>query len=144
MDMINTATNKKFVFTNENILDIETLYKKIRSLSFPSIQKLENYLETQYTDVQKTNEIIEKNLYSLIINLKKLNNRYLASKLETAYKVRLEWYEKKAYLEINLVSVFDIPQKYSVVKSIEECNKKIEFYENEIFSITSQINKGYE
>jgi hypothetical protein len=143
-NMINTAINKKFNFTNENILDIETLFIKIRSLSFANIQKLENYLETQYTDEQKTNDIIEGYLHSLITNLKKLENHYLASKLETAYKVRLEWYEKKTYLEFNSISVSDIPQKYSIDKSIAECNKKIEFYENEIFSITSQINKGYE
>lgn len=136
LTMIATATEGKFIFTNDNVVDIEGLFDKIKSLPLSKIQTIEYYLESQYTDISRTDKIIGDNLKSI---LTKFENTYLTSKLEAACKARQEWYEKKSYLALNLVSIYDVNQKFSVRKSIEECDKNITSYESEICSIIAKI-----
>lgn len=141
-DILSKATEGKFHFTNDNIIDVESLFRLITSLSITKIEKIEQYLRNQYTDVNKTNNLLEKNLPKIKSKMDYFQDKYVKSKLETAYGARQEWYEKKAYFETKLPNISDITQIYTIEKHIAECNMKIKDYENEISSITNQINDG--
>lgn len=138
--MLNIATQEKFQFTNDNVIDVEGLFRLIASLNVAKIEKMEVYLKNQYTDIQTTNDVLDTNLPSLKTKIDKFQDNFLKSKLETAYIARLEWYEKKAFFETNLPSISDLNQKFSIEKQISECNKKIEIYENDIITITNRIS----
>jgi hypothetical protein len=137
--MLSSATQGKFQFTNENVIDIEGLFSKIKSLSLEKIKLIENYLKCQYTDIETTNNILNKNLPHIKNKLGDFQNKFLKSKLEASCNARQEWYEKKAFFEGNLPSISDLNQKFSVEKNLKECNQKIELYENEIILISNQI-----
>lgn len=141
ISMLNTATQGKFQFRNDNIIDVEGLFRLITSLDLTKIKKIERYLISQYTDIETTNFILNKNIPNIIDNIDSPQAKYLKSKLETAYTARQEWNEKKAFLETNLPSISDLNQKFSIEKQISECNKKIKIYENDIVTITNQINE---
>lgn len=138
--VLGKATQGKFQFTNDNVIDIEGLFKLIASLNLTKIEKIERYLINQYTDIVTTNLILNKNIPTILNKIDRFQDKYLKSKLETGYTVRQEWYEKKAFLEANLPSISDLNQKFSIEKQIKECNKKIQIYENDIVEITNQIN----
>lgn len=132
--MIRTATQNKFSFDDNNILDVESLFQKITTLPLDKIQKIETYLKSQYTDIEITNQLIINKIPNLIGD-QNYKNEYLKSQLNNAYKARQEWFDKKSYLEVNLASIYDINQKFSIDKSIRECNDKILEYENTIFNL---------
>jgi len=140
ISVLNTATQGEFQFTNDNVIDVEGLFRLIASLDLAKIEKVEKYLINQYTDIETTNFILNKNIPSIVNKIDGSQNKYIQTKLETAYIARQEWYEKKAFFETKLPSISDLNQIFSIEKQISECNKKIEIYENEIITIINQTN----
>ncbi|AWV97035.1 SMEK domain-containing protein [Arcticibacterium luteifluviistationis] len=138
--ILDKATQGRFQFTNDNVIDVEGLFQLIASLGLTKIEKIEEYLKSQFTDVETTNFVLNTNIPSIINKIDNPQDEYLKSKLKTAYNARQEWYEKKAYLETNLPSISDLNQKFSIEKQISECNKKILIYEKDIVTTANQIN----
>ena len=128
------------MYTNDNVIDLENIFRLIASLNLTKIEKIEKYLTNQYTDIETTNLILNKNIPGIKNKMDTLQDKYLKLKLNTAYIARQEWYEKKAFLETNSPSISDLNQKFSIEKKISECNNKIRIYENDIVTITNQIN----
>tara|TARA_Y100000815_G_scaffold200959_1_gene184567 strand:- start:3417 stop:4202 length:786 start_codon:yes stop_codon:yes gene_type:complete len=142
ISVLRTATQGKFQFTNENVIDVDDLFRLIASLNLAKIENIERYLKNQYTDIETTNHILSKNIPPIINKIDGPQFKYLKSKLQTAYTARKEWYEKKAFFETNSPGISDLNQKFSIEKQISVCNEKIQVYENDIITITNQINNG--
>lgn len=140
-DTVETTVQGKLKFSKKNIIDLGDLFSKIKTLNLTKLQKISEYLKSQYTDSNKTNKILDSNFQTIITELKKyIDMETLAIRIESAHKAKISWHEKKSFLESNLPALSDLNQKYSVNKSIQECEEKIKNYEEEIISILTKIS----
>ncbi|MES2432008.1 MAG: SMEK domain-containing protein [Bacteroidota bacterium] len=134
--VLDTATENRFVFTEKNILDEKDLFKKIASLQYLDIEKIEKLLEVQFSDILKQENQIQESIGKIIERIKIQNTEISKlSELEGAYKARQAWLDKKIFLENKLPSVSDINQQFSIYNTISETNEKIDFYNTEISSL---------
>lgn len=137
---LETSAKKLFSFTEKNILDESDLYKKVASLSYEDILKVEKLLEKQFSDI-KQEILIQKQINEIIINAKlNYEEQFIVTQLEGAYNARQGWLDKKLFFEQKLPSITDINQQFSFYKQISEINEKIEQYNNQISSFLIQIS----
>jgi len=140
-DILEKTTKELFSFTEKNILDESDLFKKVASLSFDDIVKIENLLEKQFSDIINTENGIQKQIGEIIEQTKqKFDKKYLVLELEGAYNARQGWLNKKIFFENKLPSISDTNQQFSLYYQIAEINKNIEFYNNQISGSLSQIS----
>ncbi|MGV3460111.1 MAG: SMEK domain-containing protein [Flavobacterium sp.] len=131
---IDSIVTNNFIFTNKNLLDIEELFAIIKTLETTKLKLLLNHLQSEYTNSDNITRLIELNKASSIGN----GSSILINSLESIHKIMIEWVQKKDFLELQLPSIYDFNQKYSTLKSIEECNENISQCERKIFDITSK------
>lgn len=122
-------------FTKNNILDEKDLYKKISSLEFSKIEKIEELLEQQFSD--KTYEVeSQKQLYKIIESFKlKIDHEICILELENLYQTKKGWIEKKYFLESKLPYISNINQEFSIGKDLEDINLKISDCDSKISKI---------
>ena len=100
-------------------------------------------IEQEFSKNTKAFDVVN-NLPLIIEKLKNQNeNTLLINELHGKYKSIQTWFDKKHYYEENEAFVFDIEQKYSNKKKIEECDIKINKYEEEINLLLSKINTNH-
>jgi hypothetical protein len=125
--------------SDKNIIDIERLFQRIKSLSLDKIKNVEYYLQSQYTDT-KTTQIIQSHIGTIAKKLVDVEREHDSNLLNSAVAARSKWLDKKAFLETEIVSVYDLNQKFSTRKSIEECNSNISQYEKQIYELTQKTS----
>jgi hypothetical protein len=138
--MLNTATSNKFIFTQKNVLNLKDLFANIKALTYKKISIIENYLQSQYTDSDFTNSLLNSKVGTLNKGDNSEQEKYLKSDIDSAYSIRNEWQEKKSFLELNLATVSDLDSKFSVIKKIEECTIKIQDCDDRIAFSINQLN----
>lgn len=141
--VLEAATKGYFNFTEKNILDESDLYKKVASLTYPEIKKVENLLEQQFSDMMSEENRFRRLLLSLIDKLKvggELQN--LRLELEGLFEIREIWVKKKIFYEKRLPRESDMSRLFQLETDLEEIGQKIIHYNNKISSITSQISEN--
>jgi len=140
--VLQEATKGLFEFTEKNILDERDLYQKIASLPLEDIVKVENLLEKQFADVEKSERKIQSQIENIIQKKKQdYDGKLLTLELEGAYNAREEWLKKKIFFEKELVFTNDTGQKFTLYQQIEEINKQMELYNNRISGLLDSTNK---
>lgn len=136
---LETATQGIFSFPEKNILDERDLFKKVASLPYPKMLEVEKILEQQFSDVQKNETKIQKDLEKIITKIKlDSQDQFLITEIEGSYKIRETWLNKKMFLENKLPTISDPNQQFSLFVQIEEINKQIENYNNQISNLLIQ------
>ena len=140
--ILNTTTKNLFSFTDKNIIDEKDLYKKIASLTFDNILKIEKLLENQFSDLVKDDNTIQNEISKVITKMKvNYEEEFIVSEIEGASKTRQIWLTKKIFLEQKLPTISDINQQFTIYSQIAEATDKIAFYNNQISNSLTLINK---
>ncbi|KAF2339465.1 SMEK domain-containing protein [Flavobacterium tistrianum] len=140
-NVLETATQGLFKFTEKNILDEKDLYVKIASLPFDDILKIEKILEKQFSDLTKDENEIQNDIKKIISGEKiSADEKFLISEIEGATIARQAWLDKKMFFEKKLPSITDLNQQFSIYTQIEEINDKISFYNDQISSSLIKIS----
>lgn len=141
-NILKNATQGFFSFTDKNILDGSDLYLKIASLAYKEILEIEQLLERQFSDIIRRETLIQSEIGKIIEQAKiKYNEKFLMAEIEGAYNARQAWLDKKIFFEKLLPTVSDINQQFTLYTQIEDINKKIEQYNNQISRQLENINK---
>lgn len=139
--ILEATTENLFSFNDKNILDEKDLYKKVASLSFDNILKIEKILEKQFSDIPKIEYRIQNHIKEIISKIKISNEeKFLISEIEGAAVTRQAWLDKKMFLEKKLPIISDINQQFSIYTQIEEINDKISFYNDQISNSLIKIS----
>lgn len=135
--LINSCQNK-FVFTEKNILDEKDLFKKVASLSYEKIVLVEKLLESQFSDIHRTENNIQTELKDLARRVSELNEKHIALELDGTIKVREKWLEKKLFFEEKLPLISDVNQEFNLICKINEINNKINNCNTQIAELLDQ------
>ncbi len=138
---IEKDTDNLFPFSDEHILDSTDLFKLISALPYSKVAEIEVILEQQFADVHTLNRLVSTNLPAIIQQTQRnYDTKFWSTQLESLYKARQRWLEKKMFFEEEEATTADSERLFALRKGVIQADERLTKVETNIVKVLAQLN----